>query len=69
MCSSDLAIATAPEIDELETEAKKFVSSCRRKAWDEFMNPIKQEISTVCELFDRISVESQQAVFVQKIKE
>ncbi|MCX6275806.1 MAG: thiamine pyrophosphate-dependent enzyme, partial [Bacteroidetes bacterium] len=63
------AIATQSEIDEIEAEAKKFVNSSRRQAWDAFMNPVKEEINTVCNFFDKIANQSSQGVFIQKIKE
>ncbi len=63
------AIATQSEIDEIEAEAKKFVNSSRRHAWDAFMNPVKEEINTVCNFFDKIANQSSQGVFIQKIKE
>ena len=63
------AIATQSEIDTIESEAKKFVNSSRRQAWDAFMNPVKEEINTVCSFFDNISGQSSQGVFINKIKE
>jgi 2-oxoisovalerate dehydrogenase E1 component len=62
------AIATAEELDTVESEAKKFVADCRRSAWDEFMVPIKDEIKTVCVYFDEIAKESGQSAFVEKVK-
>jgi pyruvate/2-oxoglutarate/acetoin dehydrogenase E1 component len=63
------AISTAEELDALEADAKKFVADCRRQAWDEFMNPIKDEINTVCDYFDAIARESSQSAFIEKVKE
>ncbi|MCX6291171.1 MAG: thiamine pyrophosphate-dependent enzyme [Bacteroidetes bacterium] len=51
------ALATAEECDHLETDAKQYVNDCRKKAWSDFMDPIKDEIKTVINLF--ASVESQ----------
>ncbi len=62
------AIATAEELDAIEAEAKKSVSTSRRQAWDEFMNPIKEEIATVCSYFDAIAKESSQSVFIEIVK-
>jgi 2-oxoisovalerate dehydrogenase E1 component len=62
------AISTAEELDALETDARKFVADCRRQAWDEFMDPVKDEIKTVCVYFDEIAKESSAASFVEKVK-
>lgn len=63
------AIATQSEIEAIEAEAKKFVNNSRRQAWDAFMNPVKDEINTVCNFFDKVANQSSQGVFIQKIKE
>lgn len=62
------AIATAEECDAIEAEAKKFVSDCRKKAWDEFMTPIKKEIAEVSSLLDQLSASSGSSAFINKIK-
>lgn len=48
------AIATAAECDEIETEAKKHAQDCRKQAWDNFMNPIREEIINVNEIFSEL---------------
>jgi 2-oxoisovalerate dehydrogenase E1 component len=62
------AIATSEELEVLEADARKSVADCRRQAWDEFMNPIKDEIRTVAVYFDEIAKTSAQSSFIEKIK-
>jgi 2-oxoisovalerate dehydrogenase E1 component len=62
------AIATAEELDTLEAEGRKTVADSRRQAWDDFMNPIKDEIKTVAVYFDEVAKQSSQASFIEKVK-
>ncbi|MFN8143641.1 MAG: thiamine pyrophosphate-dependent enzyme [Bacteroidia bacterium] len=62
------AIATAEECDRIDGEAKKFAAACRKKAWDDFMNPIKAEIQTVGTLLESIAQSSGQGAFIRKVK-
>ncbi len=62
------AIATEAELDEIESEAKKYAQDCKKAAWTEFMTPVKNEIKEVCDLLDSISQTSGQSAFIQKIK-
>jgi 2-oxoisovalerate dehydrogenase E1 component len=62
------AIATAEELDTLEAEGRKAVADYRRQAWDDFMNPIKDEIKTVSVYFDEIAKQSGQSAFIEKVK-
>lgn len=48
------ALANEDECDRIEAEAKKYTQECRKKAWDDFMNPIRDEILNVSELFTEI---------------
>jgi 2-oxoisovalerate dehydrogenase E1 component len=63
------ALATAEELDEVEAESKKKVSTLRRQAWDEFMNPVKDEMKVAGEFIDRIIKESTQSAFIEKVRE
>jgi 2-oxoisovalerate dehydrogenase E1 component len=63
----DSAIAKEEELDEIETEAKKFVNESKRKAWEEFLAPIRAEIKEVTEIFSEIAAESSQKEEVEKI--
>ena len=63
------AIATPEELDAVEAEAKKTVSTLRRQAWDEFMNPVKEEMLVAKEFMIRIANETSQGPFIEKIKD
>ncbi len=63
----DSAIAKEEELDAIETEAKKFVNESKRKAWEEFLSPIRAEIKTVTTIFSEIAAESQHRDTVEKI--
>jgi 2-oxoisovalerate dehydrogenase E1 component len=63
------AIATAEELDTIETAGRKAVADYRRQAWDDFMNPVKDEIKTVSVYFDEIAKQSGQASFIEKVKD
>ena len=41
------AISSAEECDEIDAEAKKYAAACRKQAWDDFMNPIREEIKAI----------------------
>ena len=62
------AIATAEECDQIEADAKKYVNDCRKKAWDDFMSPIKTEINTLASHIDAVATQSGKSAFLQKIK-
>lgn len=49
------ALASEEECDQIEKEAKKYAQECRKKAWNDFMNPILEEIRHVTSLFNEIS--------------
>lgn len=55
------AILTAEECDAIEAEAKEFVSNERKAAWNEFNNPIKNSIETLCAMLENIAGTSQYA--------
>src|SRR5438046_5511790 len=63
----DSAIATEEEVKAIETEAKKFVNESKRKAWENFLSPIRAEIKTVTDIFSEIASESSQQTSVEKI--
>ena len=48
------ALATEDECNQIESEAKKYTQECRKKAWDDFMNPIREEIRDVKEMLSEI---------------
>ena len=62
------AIASSEECEKIEADAKKYATECRKKAWDDFMRPLKEEINVVSILFDNLNKTTGQGAFIQKIK-
>lgn len=54
------AIATEAELDELEKTATDYVKQCQRKAWAEFIEPIKAEVAAFCEVLEELSAQGVQ---------
>jgi pyruvate/2-oxoglutarate/acetoin dehydrogenase E1 component len=54
----DNKIAAKKKLDELEEEARDEVNEAKTAAWKAFMDPIKEEKSTVVELIDKLKEES-----------
>ncbi|MBK5285894.1 MAG: transketolase, partial [Bacteroidia bacterium] len=63
----DSAIANADELDAIETEAKKFVNDSKKRAWENFLSPIRAEIKTVTNLFSEIVSESSEGNEIENI--
>ena len=51
------AIASAEELDKIEEEAKQLVKESRKAAWDEYLNPIKNELNEVCDILSEIAAQ------------
>ncbi len=64
----ETAIANEEELEQIEADAKKSTADARKRAWDSFMNPIKNEISEVAAMIEKVSSESPKAVFLSKVK-
>lgn len=62
------ALATEEELTKIETEAKEFVRQAQKKSWADYLNPIKNEIAGLVEIFDSIINESSHSEEIQKIK-
>ena len=62
------AIATEAELDQIAEDAKKEVRTAQKKAWEEFCQPLKQDLSEVNALLDNLANESAHAGSIQKIK-
>jgi 2-oxoisovalerate dehydrogenase E1 component len=62
------AIATDEECAAIEAEAKKDAQDCRKKAWEMFMNPVREEIKILTSMLDRISSETNAAENISKVK-
>lgn len=52
------AIATAEELDAIEQEAKKYVRACQKEVWEAFNQPIKVEITEVCQMLEQLASSS-----------
>ncbi|WP_166385096.1 MULTISPECIES: thiamine pyrophosphate-dependent enzyme [unclassified Polaribacter] len=52
----------------LEKEAKKEVLSAKRNAWNAFINDIKTEVNTACQLLDKVAEKSKNSSFINKHK-
>lgn len=63
------ALASEEECDQIEKEAKKYAQECRKKAWNDFMNPIFEEIRHVTSLFTEISSAEIHPEEIQKISD
>lgn len=62
----DSSIASEDECAAIESEAKKIVTESRKKAWDDFETPIKNECSELISIITKIASESSQSVFIEK---
>ena len=63
-------IASQDQIDNIDLEAKKAVLEGKKAAWNNYLNPIKNELSQLIILLEKILVDSQNAIFInQKINE
>ena len=56
------------EIIILEKEVKKEVVIAKRNAWNAFINEIKAEVSTACQILDKVAVKSKNRAFIIKYK-
>jgi len=49
------AVATSEEIDEIETNAKKYVRDCQKEAWNEVADEIKDELDETANDIDKLA--------------
>jgi len=65
------ALASEEELNAIEEEAKEAVRNAKNTAWNEYLQPIKAEVTEVCGYFDEIGSEDVLAVKkeLQSIKE
>lgn len=61
------AIATAEELDNIEAESKTSVNEAKKKAWQAFQNPIKNEVAEVKNILDAVGTGSSNKTFIEKI--
>ncbi len=60
--------ANKAELEKIEEDAKKFVNESKKKAWDDFIRPIKIQVTELNALLDELATNSKQAVFINKLK-
>jgi 2-oxoisovalerate dehydrogenase E1 component len=51
----DNGIAAPEEMDNLESEAKKFVNDAKKAAWEAYLSPIKNEVKQIAALLEQLS--------------
>lgn len=61
------AIATTEQMDAIEEEAKKFVNTEKKMAWDAFVNSVQKDKNEVITYMASVSQKSSQRVFIDKI--
>jgi len=61
------AIAEKTELEEIEETVKKTVREEQKEAWQDFLNPIKQELREVAELIREISTKSSNSQGIEKL--
>lgn len=52
------ALAETEELEEIETEAKIHVRDSRTKAWDDYLSPIKAQVTKAVELLNDVAAET-----------
>jgi pyruvate/2-oxoglutarate/acetoin dehydrogenase E1 component/TPP-dependent pyruvate/acetoin dehydrogenase alpha subunit len=62
----DNNLATAEELEEIDTNAKKEVLEGKKAAWTAFINPIKEEQNELVALLTTIASTSENKVFIEK---
>ncbi len=60
-------ISNEEELNNIDVEAKKFVTESRKKSWDEFNESIKSELNEIIHILGTQSSESANGPFLQKI--
>jgi len=58
------AIATADELEAIETESKQTAASARKRAWEEFINPIKDDVQQLAVILNEVGEYSSDTDFV-----
>ncbi len=62
------AIATAEELDAIEADAKQTATAAYKRAWDDFINPIKNEIQQLSNLLIEVEEYGSDGDFVRKLR-
>ncbi len=63
----DNNIATSEELDTLDAELKKEVLAGKKAAWEAYLNPIKEERTTLVEVLNSVAAASANKVFIEKM--
>lgn len=63
--ASDEKMATAEELETIESEAKKEVKSAQKQAWDDYLNPIAELKNKAVELLEKAANESPNKSFIE----
>ena len=61
-------VASEEELQQIDKEAKKEVSTAKRSAWNAFLNEIKDEIRNLTSIMERLAEKSSNGMFITKIK-
>jgi len=61
-------VATEQELDEISNNAKNSVRNDQKKAWEEYLKPIKNEISEVIELLEQLASGSSNETAILQLK-
>lgn len=54
----DTGIATEKVVDDIATEAKQYVKEAKDRAWSNYIDPIKEELRVVKEIYDKLIPQS-----------
>lgn len=57
----DHDLFTEVELEQLENESKELIEDIRKNAWESFINPIRQEIQTVVDIFESACLSLEQS--------
>jgi 2-oxoisovalerate dehydrogenase E1 component len=63
------AVAGEEELSEIETLAKKHVKDSKAAAWQAYLEPLKKELKEAVSLLEALASSSENATFINKIKE
>ncbi len=63
--AGDEKIATAEELESIESEAKKEVKTAQKQAWDDYLNPIVELKNKAVELLEKAADESPNKSFIE----
>ncbi|HLA98662.1 MAG TPA: thiamine pyrophosphate-dependent enzyme [Anaerolineales bacterium] len=65
----DQGIAAPAELDQMEAEDRKLVEQTRKRAWEEYLEPIREECREAAGLIDQIAAQSSHAAELSRLKQ